>query len=340
LIMLELKVPVQAEQCIALLRRLPKGHSIRATVEKDLRSWLKGYYGELNVAYHLSFLPENEYYIFHGLRLMDKLAFQMDLLLISSKFVLIVEVKNISGKLKFEKGSDLMIRELNNLEEGMDNPLQQVKRHHLQFNNWLKFHQFKGIPVEHLVVVSKTSTIIETTPDNQQIFRKIIYAESLLDKIRELEEKYQKPRITKNTLNHLSQTLLKAHHIYIPDVLQKYNLSQTDLIPGVQCTNSKCKCYPMEYISASWRCNTCKETSKTAHLQSVSDYFLLYGPTITRKQLAEFLKIDSPIKARYLLLALNLSSTGQKRGTKYYLPKNCIFSPHDENSMKKGGFFT
>ncbi|MEH6991272.1 restriction endonuclease [Neobacillus drentensis] len=231
---------------------------------------LKGYYGELNVAYHQSFLPENEYYIFHGLRLMDKLAFQMDVLLKSSKFVLIIEVKNISGRLKFEKGSDLMIRELNNLEEGMDNPLQQVKRHHLQFNNWLKFHQFKGIPVEHLVVISKTSTIIETNPDNQQIFQKIIYAESLLDKIRNLEEKYQKPRITKNTLTHLSETLLKAHHIYIPDILQKYNLSQSDLIPGVQCTNSKCKCYPMEYISASWRCDTCKETSKTAHIPTVS----------------------------------------------------------------------
>lgn len=338
--MLELKLPVQAEQCIALLRRMPKGHPVRPIVEKDLRAWLKGYYGERTASYYVSFLPENEYYIFHGLRLKDKKAFQMDLLLISSKFALIIEVKNISGKLKFEKGSDLVIKEFNNLEEGIDNPIQQVKRHHLQFNNWLKFYQFKGIPVEHLVVISKTSTIIETTPDNQQIFQKILYAESLLDKIRELEEKYQKPRITKNTLTHLSDTLLQAHHIYIPDILQKYHLSQTDLIPGVQCTNTKCKCYPMKYISAAWRCITCKETSKTAHIPAVSDYFLLYNPTITRKQFADFLQIDSPIKARYLLLALNLPSTGTKRGTKYFLPKNCILSPLDENSMKKGEFFT
>ncbi|NWQ40970.1 NERD domain-containing protein [Bacillus sp. EB106-08-02-XG196] len=338
--MLDLKLSVQAEQCIALLRRMPKGHPVRPIVEKDLRAWLKGYYGELNVAYYLSFLPENEYYIFHGLRLKDKSSFQMDILLVSSKFALIIEVKNISGKLKFEKGSDLMVRELNNLEEGMDNPIQQVKRHHLQFNNWLKFHQIKGIPVEHLVVISKTSTIIETTPDNQQIFQKVIYAESLLDKIRELEERYQKPRITKNTLNHLSHTLLNAHHICIPDILQKYQLTQTDLIPGVQCTNSKCNCYPMKYISAAWRCNRCKEISKTAHIPAVSDYFLIYGPTITRKQLAKFLQIDSPIKARYLLLALKLPSIGTKRGSKYFLPKNCILFPHDENSMKKGEFFT
>jgi hypothetical protein len=96
----------------------------------------------------------------------------------------------------------------------------------------------------------------------------------------------------------------------------------------------------MEYISAAWHCNICKETSKTAHLPAVSDYFLLWSPTITRKQFADFLQIDSLIKARYLLLALNLLSTGQKRGTKYFLPKNCIFYPLDENSMKKGEFFT
>jgi hypothetical protein len=336
-IILELTVPIQAEQCIALLRRMPKGHPIRSTVEKDLRSWLKGYYGEQNVAYHLSFLPENEYYIFHGLRLKDKNAFQMDLLLISSKFALIMEVKNISGKLKFTKGSDQMKRELNNLEEGMDNPIQQVKRHHLQFTNWLRFHQFKGIPVEHLVVISKTSTIIETTPDNLHIFQKLIYAESLIDKIKELEMKYSKPRITKNVLTSLSDTLLKEHHIYIPDVLQKYNLSRSDIMQGVHCTN--CNTFKMEYISASWCCSQCNSTSKKAHLPAINDYFLILNSSITRKQLAEFLKMD-PIKARNLLLPLNLPSTGQKRGTRYFLPKNCIFYPLDENSMKKGEFFT
>ena len=337
MIKLELIVPVQAEQCIVMLKRMPKRHPVRPIVEKDLRVWLKGYYGERNVAYHLSFLPEDEYYIFHGLRLKDKKSFQMDLLLVSAKFTLIIEVKNISGKLKFKKGSDLMTRELNNVEEGMDNPIQQVKRHHLQFNNWLKYHQFKGIPVEHLVVISKTSTIIETTSDNVQIFQKLLYAESLIDKIRELETKYTKLRITKKVLNQLSDTLLKEHHIFVPDVLQKYNLSQSDIKPGVQCTN--CNSFGMEYISASWRCTLCHFTSKKAHLIALKDYFLILNQSITRKQFAEFFQV-APIKARNMLLSLKLPSTGTKRGTNYYLPKNCILSPLNENDMEKGEFFT
>jgi hypothetical protein len=336
-IMLELIVPVQAEQCIALLKRMPKKHPVRPIVEKDLRLWLKGYYGELNAAYFLSFLPEDEYYIFHGLRLTDKKAFQMDILLISAKFALIIEVKNISGKLKFKKGSDLMIRELNNNEEGMDNPIQQVKRHHLQFFNWLKAKNFKGIPIEHLVVISKTSTIIETTPDNLQIFQKMIYAESLPDKIQELEVKYTKPRITKKTIAQLSDTLIKEHEIHIPDVLQTYNLLRSDINPGVQCPN--CDVFHMTYLSGKWHCFKCNYTCKKAHLPAINDYFLILDRTITRKQLAEYLHMDL-IKARNLLLSLDLPSTGTKRSTKYFLPKNCILSPHDENDMKKGEFFT
>ena len=192
-----------------------------------------------------------------------------------------------------------MTRELNNLEEGMDNPIQQVKRHRLQFTNWLKNKQFKGIPIERLVVMSKTSTIMETTPDNLQIFQKLIYAESLLDKIKELEGTYTKPRITKKTLTQLSDTLLQNHKIEIPDVLQKYNLNQSDIKPGVQCP--KCDKSGMEYISASWRCSKCKFTSKKAHLQAINDYFLIVNQSITRKQLAGFLQID-PMKARNILL--------------------------------------
>ncbi|MEH7272126.1 nuclease-related domain-containing protein [Neobacillus vireti] len=266
----------------------------------------------------------------------DKNWFQMDVLLVSAKFILIIEVKNISGKLKFNKGSDLMTRELNDLEEGMDNPIQQVKRHHLQFNNWLKGHQFKGIPVGHLVVISKTSTIIETSPDNLQIFRKLIYAESLLDKIRELEEKYEKHRLPKKNLAHLSDTLLNEHTLLITDILQKYNLSQGELKPGALCLTCK---KTMEFISASWRCSGCQTISKTAHISAISDYFLLYNQTITRKQLAEYLEITST-QAKYLLECLNLPSSGTKRSTKYFLPKNCILSPHKENDMKKGEFFT
>jgi hypothetical protein len=326
MIKLELTMPVQALQCNAALQRLSKKHPLRPNIEKDLRKWLKGYYGERDVGYYLSFLPEEQFFIFHGLRLKDKKAFQMDIVLLSPRYILIIEVKNISGKIIFKKGSNHVVKIFNEQEEGMDNPIYQVQRQYQQFRNWLDKFKLKGIPIEHLVVFSNTSTIIETTPDHQGIFQNLIYAEALLDKISKLEAKYQyKTLISLEKLNQLSDFLLTEHTIHIPDFLQTYNLSKTDFCLGVQCP--KCQTFSMKYISGSWRCQQCHCSSKTAYKKAIEEYFLLLNPTITRKEFAEFLKIDSTTKAKNLLLALQLPSTGSKRGTRYFLEKKCIFSP-------------
>ncbi|MEH7333355.1 nuclease-related domain-containing protein [Neobacillus drentensis] len=333
---LELRVPNQALQCMALLRRMPRNHPVRPIVEKDLRSWMKGYYGEKQVAYYLSLLPEEPYYIFHGLRIKDKKYFQMDLLILTMNFGLIVEIKNISGTICFKKGSNSVMRVYENNEEGISNPIEQVKRHKMQFHNWLSKNQIKGYPIEHLVTFSKTSTLIETTPDNTQIFKYVIYAESLINKIKELEMKYPNTHLSKKKLIHLTESLLQAHQPLMIDILQTYNLSQSNLYPGVQCP--MCKKYPMEYYSANWNCLNCHHKSKTAHLQAVDDYFLIISPTMTRKQFGEFLLLRSPLVAKHQLRALNLPSTGSKRTTQYYLPPGCILSPLKENDMKKGKF--
>lgn len=333
---LELRVPIPALQCMAVLKRLPKNHPVRPIVEKDVRTYLKGYYGEKEVDYYLSLLPEDPYYIFHGLRIKDKKYFQMDLLILTQNFALIVEVKNISGIIRFKKGSNSVSKVYENKEEGISNPIEQVKRHHMQFHNWLSKNQIKGYPIEHLVTFSKTSTLLETSPDNTQIFKYVIYAESLINKIKELELKYPKPVLSKKKLINLTDSLLQAHQPLMLDILQTYKLSFSDLYPGVQCP--KCNQFHMEYYSANWHCHNCPYTSKTAHLPAVED-FLLINRTITRKQFAEFFNISNSRIAGNMLRALHLPSTGTKRTTQYYLPTGRILSPLKENDMKKGEIF-
>jgi hypothetical protein len=96
----KLQIPIHVLQGEALLRRLLKNDPRRPEIEKDIRIQMKGYYGEKNFSYYLSFLPEEKYDIFQGLRLKDKKEFQMDVLILSQNFILIVEVKNISGTIK------------------------------------------------------------------------------------------------------------------------------------------------------------------------------------------------------------------------------------------------
>ncbi|WP_413305246.1 nuclease-related domain-containing protein [Bacillus sp. 1P10SD] len=332
MIVLPLKLPIIALQCMALLRRLPKNHPMRPIIERDLRFWLKGYYGEKECVYYLSFLPEDQYYIFHGIRLTDKKAFQMDLLIVSQSFALIAEVKNVSKKLIFKKESNHVIKEFNNEEEGIQNPILQVKRQRMQFINWLEHRQIKGLPIERLVVISKTSTLVETTPDNQQIYKELIYAESIIDKIQELEKKYDKPRFSKKNLTQLVDLLLDNHQPLITDILQTYKISKDEIKTGVICPKDQIS--TMTYYSGSWHCSNCHFSSKTAHLPTVDDYFLLLGPTITRKQLGEFLHIGSTFIAGKMVRALGLPFTGSKRGTTYFLPQKYEFIQPKEKDIK------
>nr|WP_090240083.1 nuclease-related domain-containing protein [Lentibacillus halodurans] len=52
--------------------------------------------------YQLQFLPEDDFFIFHYVRLLDQYGhFQMDFLLLSRCFHLIMEVKNIHYNMHF-----------------------------------------------------------------------------------------------------------------------------------------------------------------------------------------------------------------------------------------------
>jgi ribosomal protein S27AE len=333
MVILELQLPIQAYQCMALLRRLMKNHPIRPAVERDLRSWLKGYYGEKECSYYLSLLPEDQYYIFHGLRLTDKRQFQIDLVILSARFIFMSEVKNLSKKLTFNKETNHVTKEFNNLEEGISNPILQVKRQYLQFVNWLRKMQMQGLAIERVVIISKPTTKVETTAENQQIFNELIYAESLLDKLEELEVKHQKPAFNKRKLAQLVNLLIAHHQTPIPDILRTYKLSKDEIITGVICP--KCQTGTMIFYSAKWHCSICGLSSKKAFFQSVDDYFLLLGPTITRKQFAEFLHIGSSSIAGHQLRTLNLPSTGSKRGTIYTLPNNQLLCPLDEKGISE-----
>lgn len=148
--------------------------------------------------------------------------------------------------------------------------------------------------------------------------KKVIHAGSLQEKIESLAYRLRDDLITSKELNRLSRHLIKHHTPNDPDLLKQFQINRSDLIMGVHCT--LCSAIPMMKISGSWVCKKCWFTSKEGHLASLNDYALLLGPTITNKELRQFLKISSVSSASKLLSALNLSYTGTFKNRKYLLP--------------------
>ena len=76
---------------------------------------------------------------------------------------------------------------------------------------------------------------------------------------------------------------------------------------------------PMTRKWGMWVCGSCSFTSRDAHLMALRDYALLIKPTITNRELREFLQLESASVAVKLLSRLNLPYTGSTKDRVYHL---------------------
>ncbi|MFC4320485.1 nuclease-related domain-containing protein [Litchfieldia salsa] len=297
----------------ALIRRVHKSHSSYSKIERELSRNLAGYRGEKSFCYYLEEVDSQKYIIFHGLRLKhNDQYFQMDVVIISVVFILIIEVKNIAGTIFFDQELHQLIRKMEHLEEGFVDPIVQVQSQSSEFTRWIKKLELPNVPVETLVVISNPSTIIKS---NKQISHLVSHSSNFNRALELLEKKYKQACYTKKDLQKLSSRLITKHISHDPDVFELYQLDKNDIVRGVHCP--KCSKIPMKRMLGKWCCDQCKYISKNAHVDSLKDYSLLVRPTITNEQLREFLQLPSRSIATSILKSLKLESSGKNKGIIY-----------------------
>lgn len=311
-------IPLSLQQIIALRSRLTVNHPKQLRLEKsELKRWA-GYHGELTVDKYIERAGIAERFtIFQDVNLTDRKGFQIDTFLFNPFFGLILEIKNILGTLYFDKYSNQMIRTYKGEKEGFTNPLLQTQMNLLLLQNWLNKHKIPPIPIEWLVVFSNPATILETTPGNEPIFEKVIHTHLLLEKISQLEAKYTSPEINKATSKKLTHYLLTENTPFLTNILQKYEIAQTDVKTGVRCP--ECNFVPMVRTSGNWYCPKCKMYSKHAHMPSIYDFLLINQPAITNHQCREFLHMPSRSAVHSYLSAFPM--TGSTKTASYQLNK-------------------
>ena len=123
-----IQIPLKVESLEAALLRLSKNYVKRPRVEQELGKAKAGYFGEKSIDYYLKDFSSNHFHILHDLRLCiaNDNFFQIDILINTPNYLLIIEVKNYVGSLYFDGNFKQLIREKNGVEEGMENPIPQV----------------------------------------------------------------------------------------------------------------------------------------------------------------------------------------------------------------------
>lgn len=315
------QIPLIVEEVDAVLSRLPPFHSKRPHLEEEKRNYMSGYNGERQIDYFLDSYINGSPHYYASLRLLqDNKAFQIDTLIVTNYFILIIESKNIRGKLIFEKNSTQVIRELNGTVQGFQNPIVQVARQKKLLNAWLKRHKFPPIPIIDLVGIADRRTIISTTKDNMQIFNKLFYADVIEEEIIQLERMYHQVQLTPKQLQKLKHILLKKHTPAPPSILKKHGITLEELLFGARCPT--CGQFHLKRVAKKWYCGKCLSYSTIAHQAGIRDYLLIISERITNKECREFLMIDCPNLAKRLLKKMNLPTTGANKNRLYHRPPN------------------
>ncbi|TWI59801.1 nuclease-related domain-containing protein [Halalkalibacter nanhaiisediminis] len=312
------KKPLHLQKLQALLRRTPPKHLKYPLIKEQLAKSIAGYKGEQSMDYPLSFLAEKQYFIFHDLRLqLNQHYFQIDTLILSPFFFLILEIKNISGTIFFDQQFHQLIRTHNGYEESFPDPLLQIQRQQSQLEKWLVKQKVANIPVCSLIVISNPKTVIRTSSENRYLSKKVIRRDFLPLKVEQLESLYNNEALSINEMKKVIRHLKKHDTSYNPPILKQYQIMQEQLQKGVYCT--KCNHLPMIRTQGTWFCSACHIKDKTAHIPALKDYLLLVKPTITNGETRKFLLMNNAAATTRLLRSLNITYSGTNKGRVYSL---------------------
>lgn len=294
-----------------LLSRLNPNRPQIPSIEEKLGTHQSGYHGETSIQFHLQYLSE-PHLILYNLRLYDGVAhFQIDILILFPTYALILEVKNRSGHLVFDRQSRQMVQEKDGIRVGDGCPVEQAERQARLLKKWMNEHTSVNLPVFHLVVLSNSKCTFECTVPEPKVIR----ASSLYDTIQTIKPGGK--ALSKKQLFQLAYSLKDAHEELVPNVMKQFRLQRSDLVDGVGCP--ECDSYYMVRQGFRWYCRRCKHYSKDAHERALTEYSYLVSPFITVKEAMQFLRIESRHVVRRLLLKCAVSTSGKGKNMKYHL---------------------
>lgn len=283
----------------ALHHRLPSHHPQYPYVKKKLQNELSGNFGESKLLYPLSKFPVRNKSLPNVRLSLDKNYFQLDYLIITRRFLLILESKYYSDDLIFDETVYQVIQKKEQGFRVFDDPVLQVEEQSFQLATWLENHGFLNLPIESFVVMTNARTRLQINPTNLHHAEKVISLQRLPSLFRELIAKYNDDLLTNSDISFLENKIKISHQNYLPNILDRYQVSKDEIKKGVFCMN--CGNLGMKMIHLRWQCPACNYRDPYAHENALKDYFLLVDKSISNKEFRQFTHLKARSTSRDIL---------------------------------------
>ena len=272
-----------------------------------------GFHGEQRVDSLFYEIPiETPHYFIQDLYIQKpKSSHQIDTVLITSRFVLLLEIKSISGELNF----DPQLRQFSRTNkdgsvDGMNNPDDQIRRHEKWMQHFLA-EQKVSLPVIGVIVFTYPSSIVNSRPKN----RIIIQSSGLPYLMDQLLAKYPNELLNTRKTRHLAGRLLQLHSIRPLRRIEVPAGLRRGVLCGKDCGGA------MKYHWRKWICEKCSRTDRFAHHETLLQYRLLINETITNREFREFTGVESVTTASKLLKMANMPFQGSYKDRQYTIPE-------------------
>ena len=225
------------------LERLPQLHAtapdrVKPQIERDMKLLAYGIAGEDNVAFELnnSYLP---IIVLHDLRLEHEgLSAQIDYLIITTKFCLVVECKNLFGNLEVNSRGEF-IRELDfngkRKKEGIYSPITQNVRHMEMIkllrlankrNPLMRVALEKSFGELHksVIVLANPKTVINLKHAPKNVKDQIIRSDQLIEHIKRLIRENKDLASSEKDMYEMAEFFVGLHKENPVDYAEKYLL--------------------------------------------------------------------------------------------------------------------
>ena len=204
-------------------------------IDKDIKLLKYGMDGEQNVYYELknSFIPM---LCLHDIRLEYKdYVAQFDFILITNKFIYLLESKKLSGDIEVTSDGDF-IRIMKNSygkvvkKEGMYSPIAQNERHvNILKEILIKEGMIKTLPIKSAVIIANPKAIVmkqKAPKDIQKNIYKYDQITNLLKK--ELNDKTNEKNMLEKYMYQIAEFLMNNNKPITYDYKAKYSLADED----------------------------------------------------------------------------------------------------------------
>lgn len=232
---------------------------------------------------------------------------QMDTIFVCKHFVLVLEIKNVSGRIDFDDARRQFLRTREDGRvESFNNPIDQVKRHRdLLVEASLDWPFY--VPVEAFVVIANPSTVIGRLSNEVPVFN----VSGLRTKVQELVKKHASISLNVRTV----RSYLEA--MYEP--IDRHFTCNHPIQTGVLCVQCG---EVMQHGLKGFICQHCgsRDVEDTALRQAMSDYRVLYGDRISNREFREFVGVESIRTATKMLNRIIPEKIGKNKGTLYIIP--------------------